>query len=316
MRTAVRVIAVVALCAAMSLAQSQTLPDADEMRALATDLDRHDKSGDCKFIDDFVDRNVRNSDAKGLVARMVAFGSLTRRKPLAADSKVRCLYHDRGLAARVAIEQYEAQASAAVLPPVGFRAAPYLESALGSSWREKLAEAGVRAAAQDVAALHLLCVMKGTDDPGAFWAWMAEGSKDSERQDLRQELSLLADVFPCPHMATPASLPTACYWILFEDRWAPRSGPIVASVEMRRLPSVLIRLTRANKRVMALMEEAAKRNTTLQDPAANALFHAEIHRMLADGCAAVLPAATFASLKARAAKGPTRTIESLIAQVR
>jgi hypothetical protein len=213
MRTAARVIAIlVAQCAAMSLAQSQTLPDGDEIRALATDLDRHDKNGGCKFIDDFIDRNVRNSDARGLVARFFAFDSLTRRKPFAADSKVRCLYHDRGLAARVAIEQYEAQAAAAVLPPVGFRAEPYLESALGSLWREKLAEAGVRAAAQDVVALHLLCVMKGTNDPGAFWAWM--------------------------------------------------------------------------------------------------------HRTIADGCAAVPPAATFASLKARAAKGPTRTVDALVAEVR
>jgi hypothetical protein len=220
------------------------------------------------------------------------------------------------LAARVAIEEYDAQAAAAVIPPIGFRVAPYLESALGNMWREKLAEAGVRATVQDVAALHLLCAMKGTNDPGAFWVWMAEGSKELERGDLRLELSLLADGFSCTHMVAPASLPTACYWNLFEDRWAPRSGPVVASVEMRRVPPVLIRLSRANERVIAVMEEAAKRNTTLPDPAIHAQVHAEIRRMIADGCAAVLPAATIASLKARAAKGPTRTIESVIAEVR
>src|SRR5262245_59610208 len=220
MRVAVRVIAMAAaLCTAMSVAQSQKLPARDELLAkrdealaLAAELERHDKIGDCKFLDDFVDRNIRNSDTAGFVARFFAIGSLIR------SSKDRCLYHDRGLATRVAIEQYEAEATAAVSPPVAFRAEPYLEAACGSAWRERLAEAGVRAAAQDIVARHLMCALKGGKDARAFWDWIAEGSRGSGR-DVQQHLEMWAEGFFCTRMAAAADLTTACYWNLFEDRW-------------------------------------------------------------------------------------------------
>ena len=67
---------------------------------------------------------------------------------------------------------------------------------------------------------------------------------------------------------------------------------------------------------MAMTETAKQHHTTLQDPAVDRRFRAEIHRLIADGCAAVLPAETLTGLKARAAKGPSRTIEQLLAEFR
>ena len=128
---------------------------------------------------------------------------------------------------------------------------------------------------------------------------------------------MLADGFPCTDMGAPVSLATACFWNLFEDRWAPPSGPIVVSVEMRRLASLFMRSSRNRDKVLMAMTEYAKQHhTTLRDPAVDRLFHAEIRRLIADGCAAVLPAETLAGLKARAAKGPSWTIEQLVAEFR
>src|SRR5262249_25836681 len=146
------------------------------------------------------------------------FDRLTRGKVLGVGSKVRCLYHDRALALRVAIDEYEAQAASTVLPSIGFSPEPSLEAALGDAWREKLAEAGLRAAAQDLIALHLSCGTK-ENDTGAFWNWMVKRDKETGRQDLQHTLSSRAKSFSCTHMPAKVSLETACYWNLAEARW-------------------------------------------------------------------------------------------------
>jgi len=61
---------------------------------------------------------------------------------------------------------------------------------------------------------------------------------------------------------------------------------------------------------------AEEHRTTLRDAAVEAHPRAEIRRLIADGCVAALPAGTVGRLRARADKGPTRTIASLVADVR
>jgi hypothetical protein len=84
-----------------------------------------------------------------------------------------------------------------------------LQSALGAAWREKLAEAGVRAAAQDLVALHLTCGISGGHR--AFWDWMAEGSSEWARSGLTELRTTAAKSLMCTQMAEPANLETACY---------------------------------------------------------------------------------------------------------
>ena len=229
---------------------------------------------------------------------------------------MRCRYHDRGLAVQVAIDDYETQATLnsggppSLLPPW----LP-LESALGAAWREKLAEAGVRAAAQDLVALHLTCGISGGHR--AFWDWMAEGSSELARSGLTELRTTAAKSLICTQTAEPANLETACYWNLFEDRWAPASGPILVSLEMRSLQSSFFgSLSRWGKLLTNYVAYAEEHRILQRDPAAEAHYRAEIRRLIAAGCAAALPAGTLGRLRARADKGPTRTIASLVADVR
>ena len=75
-------------------------------------------------------------------------------------------------------------------------------------------------------------------------------------------------------------------------------------------------LSRWGKLLTDHVAYAEEHRTPLRDPAAEAHYRAEIRRLIAAGCAAALPAGTLGRLRARADKGPTRTIASLVADVR
>jgi len=44
----------------------RSAPAADEIRAIVMDLAKRDAAGDCKAIDDFLDRNIRDPGAAGI----------------------------------------------------------------------------------------------------------------------------------------------------------------------------------------------------------------------------------------------------------
>jgi hypothetical protein len=298
-------------------AELDRLPDlaSPEVKELIADLTRHDQAGDCKFVDDFVDRNVRGQDAAGTAARFVALVDLTRSRTVAADDNVRCRYHDRRAAVELAVWLFEAHAVSLENPASWYPVEVPLEHALGRTWREKLAETGTRAAMQDLVVLHLSCIRKDDRVWSEFWDWLLKGSTGDVWLDVERELDLAVGFPACAEMPVPASLETACYWNAVERNLAIPTEPLVASKEMRLMLVPNIMRARGDQIARAGMDFAERNGITLQDPRADIHFYQMISDIIAEGCAATLPPAARKRVAARAAQQPSRRLESLLAEV-
>ena len=110
---------------------------------------QHAEKGDCGYLNEFTDKNIMQSGALGIAARTYAIDALTKEAELPPSRRV-CRYHDRRTALSVAIRLYEGAAERMVKSPDEVMVTVALEGALGNSWQDKLAHAGVRPAMQDL----------------------------------------------------------------------------------------------------------------------------------------------------------------------
>jgi hypothetical protein len=285
-------------------------------------LEQHASRGDCKYVDDFIDRNIDKSGVAGRLARSYAAATLTP-EPAQDPGSQGCPYHDRKTALRVLIWLYETWAQPEAARKTSYMDEFILENVLGETWIEQLADAGVRPAMQDLVALHLMCPSRRTvsigrfafwDPRRAFWGWMLADPKSGSRNPhFNDLLRSYADSLSCKKIHGLAKLETACYWDAVEARLASGSSePTLLSPEMRRLLQDMMsgtpRMDVITSSVLAYSEHVGG----LRDPRVDEFLRSEMRKLIAAGCAATLSPAALEEIKQRAAERPSGTLDVLI----
>jgi hypothetical protein len=298
-----------------AVAEGGKIADDPQYQALSKEFDQRIAQGDCVWIDAFTDRHLDEDGAAGFLARIHAVDTLER-SPDLHPSRLVCRYHDRKAALRLAIVYYEAAAA-----PIGNHRDPIwvtdpLAGALGETWTERLAEAGVRAAMQDLAALHLMCVRKGSEQGSSpFWEWIVSDPKVGHGYG-HEYLDPLLDYFAksprCSKISGRGNPEVACYWNAVELALAPGLDDMILSFEMRKLLEEIsqIRLTEVGDAVMAYGEQIG----TLRGPRADAFYWLVVRKLIAAACAATLSPAVLEDVTQRAQRGPPSSLDELIAK--
>jgi len=277
------------------------------------------EQGDCAYLYKFTDDNIMKSGELGIAARIYAIDALTKESELPPSRRV-CRYHDRRTALRVAIRMYEAAAESMAKPTDEVMVSIALEGALGNSWRDKLAHASVRAAMQDLIALHLLCVRKEDDAqrsipiwerkdseqrPIPFWEWMLKDPKSGSRFGF---FDGLLDTYgrsqSCTSLVGNAKPEIACYWNAVEEKVA--SGAPVISLEIRKLQQDLLGMPRG----FALMNAMIKDGEPL--PSITSI-HSALRKLIAEACAQTLSPETQDEISKRVSTRPLSSVDTLIA---
>jgi hypothetical protein len=177
--------------------RAQSMAETPDIKVLR----QHAEIGDCGYLDQFTDNNIKKSGALGIAARIYALDALTKESAPPPSQRV-CRYHDRRTALLVAVRLYEASAGSMAKSSDEVVVSIALSGALGNSWRDKLAHAGVRPAMQDLVALHLLCVRKDNEQraipfwerkdgelrPLPFWEWMLRDPQSGSRFEFFDRL--------------------------------------------------------------------------------------------------------------------------------
>jgi len=294
--------------------RAQGVVETPEIKALK----QHVEKGDCGYLNEFTDKNIMESGAAGVAARIYALDALTKESELPPGRRV-CRYHDRRAALLVAIRLYEAAAETAK-HPFEVVVSIALEGALGNSWRDTLAHAGVRPAMQDLVALHLLCVRKEDDaqrsipiwerkdneqPPIPFWEWMLKDPQSGSRFGFFDgHLEDHGRHLPCTSLVGNAKPEIACYWNAVEETVA--SGPPVLSPEMRELQQDLLGIPR----VFALMNAMIKPGEPLPSMAS---IQSALRKLIAEACAQTLPQETQDEIRKRVSKSALSSVDVLIA---
>jgi hypothetical protein len=280
---------------------------------------QHAEKGDCGYLNEFTDKNIMQSGALGIAARTYAIDALTKEAELPPSRRV-CRYHDRRTALSVAIRLYEGAAERMVKSPDEVMVTVALEGALGNSWQDKLAHAGVRPAMQDVVALNLLCVRKEDSEqqkipfwerkdaeqpPIAFWEWMLKDPKSGSRFGFFD--GLLEDYGrsrSCTSLVGKAKPEIACYWNAVEEKVA--SGAPVRSPEMRKLQEGLLGMPRVSALLNAMIKDGEPLPTL-------ASIQAALRKLIAEACAQTLPPETQDEIRKRVGTRSLSSVGALIA---
>src|SRR5215813_11343093 len=281
--------------------RAQGVLDKPEIKALF----QRAEQGDCAYLYKFTDDNIMKSGELGIAARIYAIDALTKESELPPSRRV-CRYHDRRTALRVAIRMYEAAAESMAKPTDEVMVSIALEGALGNSWRDKLAHAGVRAAMQDLIALHLLCVRKESEQrPIPFWEWMLKDPKSGSRFGF---FDGLLDTYgrsqSCTSLVGNPKPEIACYWNAVEEKVA--SGAPVISLEIRKLQQDLLGMPRG----FALMNAMIKDGEPL--PSITSI-HSALRKLIAEACAQTLSPETQDEISKRVSTRPLSSVDTLIA---
>jgi len=294
--------------------RAQGVVETPEIKALK----QHVEKGDCGYLNEFTDKNIMESGAAGVAARIYALDALTKESELPPGRRV-CRYHDRRAALLVAIRLYEAAAETAK-HPFEVVVSIALEGALGNSWRDTLAHAGVRPAMQDLVALHLLCVRKEDDaqrsipiwerkdneqPPIPFWEWMLKDPRSGSRFEFfDRQLEDYGRSRSCTSLVGNAKPEIACYWNAVEEKVV--SGPPVLSPEMRNLQRDLLGMPR----VFALMNAMIKPDEPLPSMAT---IQSALRKLIAEACTQTLPRETQDEIRKRVSTRPLSSVDTLIA---
>ena len=295
--------------------RAQAVVETPEIKAF---MQRAEK-GDCGYLNDFTDKNIMKSVALGMAARIYALDALTRESELPPSRRV-CRYHDRRTALLVAIRLYEAAAASTVKSPDEVVVSIALEGALGNSWRDTLAHAGVRPAMQDLVALHLLCVRKEDSEqrkipfwdrkdaerpPIAFWEWMLKDPKSGSRfGSFDGLLEVYGRSRSCTSLVGNAKPEIACYWNAVEEKVA--SGAPVRSPEMRKLQEDLLGMPRGFVLLNAMIKDGEPLPTM-------ASIQPALRKLIAEACAQTLPRETQDEIRKRVSLRPLSSVHALIA---
>jgi hypothetical protein len=288
--------------------------DSGQYRALLRELDRRDQGGECKYLNDFIDRNLRKTGIAGAVARELAAESLLHPPSAPVRKGMRCPYHDRKASLRVAIDYYWRTAEEGSNVVQAIRAQVWLAAALGPSWRVKLADAAVLPATQDLVALNLSCVGRDGGRAAAFWDWFFSGQNGRARKSFDADLAVNGDPVMCGGFTEPPTTESACYWNVVATDLALRSQDPVLSSAMRALRAVMGVSPRGALLIESLFVFAEQSHYGLDDPPVTIQWRSELHKLIAEACAATLSADTVETLRTRAAKRPSGSAEALIAR--
>ena len=190
----------------------------------------------------------------------------------------------------------------------------WLQVALGRSWRETLANAGVIAAAQDLAALHLSCFRKDGQRSTKFWDWFIGDPAAVPRFELFDyDLEVYARSVPCENMVGQANPELACYWNAVEGKLVSGPEDTVISFEMWQLLNKLTLLPRGEALLMSMVKFAEQKGWSLDDLRVVGFAQSELRKLIAEGCAKILSATVREELRKRAARVPSTSVESVIA---
>jgi hypothetical protein len=279
----------------------------------------HAAKGDCAYLNEVTDKNITQSSPLGIAAQLYALDALTNESELPPSRRV-CRYHDRRTALRVAIRRYAAAAERMVKSFDEVVVTIALEGALGDSWQDKLAQAGVRPAMQDLVALHLLCVRKEDEEqrkipfwerkdteqpPIPFWEWMFKEAKPASRYgSFERLLEVYGQSRSCMSLVGNAKPEIACYWNAVEETVA--TGVPVRSPEMRKLQHAL----QDTPRGVALMLGMIKDGEPI--PSMTSVQSA-LRKLVAEACAQTLPPETQDEIRKRVRTRSLSSVDTLIA---
>jgi hypothetical protein len=306
----------VSLLGSAPRAQPAVSFDSGQFRALLRELDRRDQGGECKYLNDFIDRNLRKTGIAGAAARELAAESLLHPPSAPVRKGMRCPYHDRKASLGVAIDYFWRAAEELGGVFQAIRAQVWLAAALGPSWRVKLADAAVLPATQDLVALNLSCIGRDGGRAAAFWDWFFPGQNERSRKSFDADLAVSGDPVMCTGFTEPPTIESACYWNVVTTDLALRSQEPVLSHAMRRLRAVMDVSPRGALLTESLFAFAEQSHYGLDDPPVAIQWRSEMQKLIAEACAATLSANTMEALKRRAAKRPADSVEALIARFR
>lgn len=287
----------------------------DKYRRLQEQVGRWMTVRDCAALESFANAHLGGANEEAAAALYFAQWALA--PPIMMPGSPPCRYSDRRKALRALVNQYE-QANAIrheERPDLSaWVSGMFLSQALGPTWNEQLADAGVIGAMQDLSGLHLLCVLRDNATAGQFWDWMLfdhPGNKPDRNweQTLRE---FARSPLYCQALSRPASLLQACIWNAAEMLHATDTHPATRSRSLRHIESTAKMYPRWNDMLEELYDAANEANVSShRNPRFDLMEQKHVRQLIRKGCEVALPA-KLGEIDASARAAVTTSVDKLI----